>query len=98
MHAVIFRAEINELDSEYYAMAESLRELAINDYGCVEFTSIAENNSEITISYWPSLESIITWQKDPDHIKAQGLGKLKWYKSYKVQIVDIQLEYNSSDE
>ena len=57
MYAVIFRAEINKLDSRYSEMATQMRELAINKYGCTEFTSVTEGAQEITISYWQNQEN-----------------------------------------
>lgn len=44
MYAVIFKAEINELDKAYFEMATRMRELAINQYGYIEFISITEGN------------------------------------------------------
>ena len=35
MYVVIFKAEMNELDSEYSEMAERMRDLAINEYGAL---------------------------------------------------------------
>ena len=51
MYAVIFKAEINKLDSRYSEMASRMRELAINKYGCTEFISVTEGTQEIEISY-----------------------------------------------
>ena len=93
MYAVIFRAEINKLDSAYFDMARSLQALAENKYGCVEFVSVTEGDKEIAISYWESLENIKQWKKDPEHIIAQNLGRSQFYKSVQVQIVEIQREY-----
>ena len=58
MYAVIFKAEINKLDSEYSLMAERMRDLAMKEYGCTEFNACTEGNTEIAISYWPSQEHI----------------------------------------
>lgn len=44
MYAVIFKSEINKLDSRYSEMASQMRELAINKYAYKEFVSVAENN------------------------------------------------------
>ncbi len=46
MYAVIFRAEINELDDSYSEMATQMRELAIKKYGCTEFTAVTKGNQE----------------------------------------------------
>jgi heme-degrading monooxygenase HmoA len=89
MYAVIFKAEINQLDSEYSAMAERMRDLAINEYGCTEFAACTEGNNEIAISYWPSQEHIKAWHSNAEHKIAQKLGKEKWYKSYRVQVTQV---------
>ena len=89
MYAVIFKAEIRELDSQYSAMAERMRNLAIDEYGCTEFIACSEGNIEIAISYWPSQEHIKAWHQNPEHQEAQKLGKEKWYKSYNVQVTKV---------
>ena len=93
MYAVIFKAEINTLDSNYTEMAKRMRELAINEYDCCDFTSTTEGNIEIAISYWSNLDHIKKWKQDPEHLTAQEMGKSKWYKSYTVQVVEIIREY-----
>lgn len=96
MYAVIFKAEINQLDEAYAVMATQMRALAINKYGCTEFIAVTEGNQEIAISYWQNREQMKQWKKDPKHLVAQELGCLKWYKSYQVQIVEIVYEYNKN--
>ncbi len=96
MYAVIFRAEILELDAEYAAMANRMRDLAINEYGCVEFIACTEGNDEVAISYWTSEEQIQRWKKNSEHLVAQEKGRSKWYKSYTVQIVEIVRSYRSA--
>lgn len=89
MYAVIFKATIKTLDAEYSDMAERMRSLAINEYGCTEFSACTEGNKEIAISYWPSMEHIKAWHQNPEHKKAQALGQSKWYESYQVQVTEI---------
>ena len=96
MYAVIFRAEINQLDQRYSEMAKQMRELAITKYGCTEFTSVTEGTQEIAISYWKNQEQIKQWKQDARHLVAQELGQAKWYKSYKVQVVEIKREYSKN--
>ena len=95
MYAVIFRAEVNELDKAYLEMAKRLRELAINEYGCTEFASCTEGNHEIAISYWPSREAIREWKANAEHQQAQALGKSEWYKTYQVQVVEVLNQYSN---
>ncbi len=96
VYAVIFRAEMNDPDEDYFETASRMRELALNDYGCLEFSSCCEGGSEIAISYWPSRQHIQAWKNNPEHQNAQSLGKTRWYKSYHVQLVEILAEYGSS--
>lgn len=96
MYAVIFRAEINQLDDEYRNTAVRLRNLAIEKYGCQDFVATTEGHQEMAISYWETLEQISHWQQDPEHLKGQQLGRSKWYRSYQVQIVEVLREYNST--
>ncbi|HHJ35376.1 MAG TPA: antibiotic biosynthesis monooxygenase [Gammaproteobacteria bacterium] len=97
MYAVIFRAEINKVDSRYSEMAVRMRELAIKQYGCTQFTSVTEGAQEIAVSYWPTLEHIEKWKKDAEHLVAQELGRSIWYRSYNVQVVKVMREYSHTE-
>ena len=96
MYAVIFRAEISDIDEEYLKIAKRLRELALSKYGCIDFVALTEGNNEIAISYWKTKEEIEKWKNDPEHIQAQRLGKEKWYQSYTVQVAEVIREYEWS--
>ena len=93
MVAVIFKAEFNKQDEEYSNTAERMRELAKNQYGCLDFISVCEGNKEITISYWENREQIERWKEDPEHKKAQEKGRSTWYKSYVIEIVEVVHSY-----
>ena len=93
MYAVIFKAEINRLDKSYSETALRMRELAINKYGCTEFVAVTEGNYEIAISYWKNQEQIKKWKQDAEHLVAQELGRSTWYKTYKVEVVELIREY-----
>lgn len=82
MYAVIFKAEVNELDARYADMAVAMRERAIAEYGCVEFTAVTEGKQEIAISYWQVLAQIQQWKQDAKYLVAQELGRSEWYRSY----------------
>lgn len=93
MYAVIFRAKIRNPDEDYTRVAERMRELAKNVYGCREFISVTEGDEEIAISYWESEAQIEAWKHDPEHVQAQALGRSKWYRSYQVQVVEVIRQY-----
>jgi len=93
MYAVIFSAEIILLDEDYIQTAQRMRELAVDKYACVDIQSLTQDNKEITISYWDSLDDIRAWKQDKEHLKAQQSGRDKWYRRYDVKIVNVLKEY-----
>jgi len=89
MYAVIFKATMAEVDDEYLATAQRLRELAFEKYGCVDFVAVTEGKEEIAVSYWETEQQIRDWKNDPEHRLAQGKGRDKWYTSFTVEVCEI---------
>ncbi|MDX2428268.1 MAG: antibiotic biosynthesis monooxygenase [Xanthomonadales bacterium] len=89
MYAVIFKASVAELDDEYSRMAERLKKLAFEKYGCQDFVSVTQGNEEIAISYWETEQQIHDWKQDPEHRLAQTRGRQKWYKSFSIDICKV---------
>ena len=96
MYVVVFRAKVRGLNEEYSKVAARLRDLALNEFGCLEFHSVMEDRNEVALSYWTSEKSIRAWKSHPEHIAAQVRGKEVWYESYSVQIANITREYSAS--
>lgn len=95
MLVVIFRARIKHQDDEYSKSAARLRELALAEFGCLQFHSVTEGRDEVALSYWPNEESIRAWKAHPEHAEAQRLGRELWYESYNVEVATINREYGS---
>jgi heme-degrading monooxygenase HmoA len=89
MYAVIFKATVGELDDEYSRMAQRLKDLAFEQYGCRDFVSVTEGNEEIAISYWDTEQQIRDWKNDPEHRLAQTRGRERWYRSFSVEICEL---------
>jgi heme-degrading monooxygenase HmoA len=96
MYAVIFTAQLGELDQVYFDTIKRMRELAQQEYGCLKFLSLSEGNHEVSISYWETQEHIQRWKENTEHLQAQVLGKSKWYKSYQVDIVKVIRQYENA--
>jgi heme-degrading monooxygenase HmoA len=93
MYAVIFKAVIAELDPSYYETAKVLRSRAKDLYGCMAFESYQDGEEEVSISYWQDEAQIEAWKRDPVHLQAQQLGRERWYRSYRVEIVKLLKRY-----
>ena len=95
MFVVIFRATARTLDAEYSATAARIRELALSQFGCLDFTAVTEGTQEVALSYWPDEASIRAWKQHTDHLMAQQLGRERWYSSYRVEVAEIKRHYGS---
>ena len=93
MFIVIFRAKVRSADSDYAQVASRMRELALSQFGCLEFTAVTEGQDEIALSYWPSEAHIRAWKSHSEHVLAQQLGRERWYESYIVQVAEITRDY-----
>lgn len=93
MFVVIFRAKVRQTDPQYTRIAARMRELALNEFGCLEFTAVTEGSDEIALSYWPSEDHIRAWKAHPEHVLAQQLGRERWYDAYTVQVAELTREY-----
>jgi heme-degrading monooxygenase HmoA len=94
MFVVIFRAQVRQFDADYSALAAQMRELALTQFGCLEFTAVSEGEQEIALSYWPDEASIRAWKQQADHLMAQKLGRERWYAEYSVEIAQITRSYS----
>jgi heme-degrading monooxygenase HmoA len=93
MFVVIFRIVTKDIDDEYNKTANELMNIAFSEFNCIEVKSITEGKEEITLSYWHSLEDIKNWKAHPIHVKAQKMGKERWFESFSIQIAEIGREY-----
>ena len=96
MHVVIFRARIRAFDAEYFATAARMRELALSQFGCLDFHSVTEGENEVVLSYWPNEAAIRAWRAHPEHRLAQQAGRDRWYASYTVQVAAVAREYQGA--
>lgn len=94
MYAVIIKAKAGNLDEEYQSYIERMKSLAFEEYGCKEFFSLMNGDSRVAISYWDSLEQIKSWKANTEHLIAQEKAKEKWYRSYRVEVVQVLREYS----
>jgi len=93
LFVVIFRAKVRQLDEEYARVAGRMRDLALAQFGCLEFHAVTEGKEEVALSYWPDEQSIRAWRNHPEHVLAQQAGRDRWYASYSVQVAEVTREY-----
>ena len=96
MYVVIFRARVRMLDEDYGPVARRMRELALGEFGCLEFHTVSEGRDEVSLSYWPGEQHIRAWKMHPEHVLAQEGERERWYESYSVQVAEITREYHGA--
>jgi len=96
-YAVIFTSVRTETDDGYGDMAARMLDLAKNQPGFLGVESAREQTG-ITVSYWTDLAAIQKWKDHPEHLKAQELGRQKWYAAFKVRVVKVEKEYGHSHD
>jgi heme-degrading monooxygenase HmoA len=92
---VIFRAKARQLDADYAEMDARMRDLALQEFGCLDFCAVTEGDQEVALSYWPDEASIRAWKQHTDHLMAQQLGRERWYASYSVEVAEVKRAYQS---
>lgn len=91
-YAVIFTSKLKHPAHGYEEMAFQIEELAKKQPGFLGVES-ARSDLGITVSYWTDQEAVKNWKEQLEHLKAQELGKSKWYDWYKVHVCKIERAY-----
>ena len=91
--AVIFSYQLSGNLSGYSDMDIKTLELVQDIDGYLGYEKYGNGKQNTFISYWKNLHSINTWKDNLTHIKAKKEGP-RWYKNYRVQIVEIHEDIN----
>ena len=87
--AVIFTSVRIEDDAEGHAqMAAQMDALAAEQPGYLSVESAREEVG-ITVSSWRSAQHARAWMAIAEHQLAQRLGRVRWYRSYRVRIATV---------
>ena len=91
--AVIFSSIRAENDADGYAkMAKQMEMLAAEQPGYLGIESAREELG-ITVSYWRSSQDARAWKAIAEHQLAQKIGRLLWYRTYRVRIATVERDY-----
>lgn len=96
-YAVIFTSQrvSNDLDYDEMDRQTFIEVQKIQGYiGAESYTD--GNDRHVTIAYFLTEKAILDWRSNPLHMKAQQLGKEKWYSYYNVKVCKVEREYEFS--
>lgn len=91
-YAVIFSTILTDTLDDYEGTANRMELLAKQQPGYLGIES-ARNRIGITVSYWESLEAILRWKNNVEHMEARERGRAVWYKKYELRICKVERAY-----
>src|SRR6185312_1474582 len=96
MVITIFRSRLRpENIKEYGEWATRIHELAVKMPGFVSIkTFTAEDGERVSIVEFESEETMRNWREQPEHRKAQELGRKLFYSEYHIQICQPIRDYS----
>ncbi len=90
-YAVIFTSRRHPGDDGYAAMAERMAALAESQPGYLGADSVrGADGLGITVSYWRDESAIAAWKNNAEHLRAQTLGKERWYGAFDLRIARVE--------
>jgi heme-degrading monooxygenase HmoA len=96
--AVIFTTEQADDLNGYAAMSERMLELARGQPGFLGVESVREGAQGVTVSYWRDMDSVHAWGAHPEHREAQRLGRERWYKTWRLRVLEVGVERRSGSD
>lgn len=93
-YAVIFTSHRRAGDDGYGATASAMWELALKQPGCLGAESArGPSGLGITVAYFADEASIAAWKANAEHLRAQQLGKKRWYTHYELRVARVERAY-----
>ncbi|WP_227025839.1 antibiotic biosynthesis monooxygenase family protein [Streptomyces fodineus] len=98
---MLFRSRFSErADKEYDItedrLARRVRELAGDDLVHIKnYTS--DDGERLALVWWRNPETLERWRNDPEHQKAQQLGRERWYSFYELSVAEVIRTSSSED-
>jgi heme-degrading monooxygenase HmoA len=89
MVVIVFRTRLKDgIDEQALtALGERMFEIASAMPGFISYKDFAAADGEnVSIVEFDSLETLIAWRDNPEHLAAQEHGRQKYFASYQVQI------------
>ena len=71
-----------------------MRALAEGMPGFVSFKTFrAEDGERVSVIEFESEEALRAWREDPEHRKAQELGRVAFYAEFQIQVCSVIRQY-----
>ena len=94
MVVVVFRSRIRPENADgFHALADRMLALAQEMPGFISYKAYAADDGErVSIHEWETAEHLRSWREHPEHVKAQALGRKRYYAEYTSYICDTPRE------
>lgn len=92
--AVIFTSTRTANNAGYAEAAARMDELAAQQDGYLDHTSVSDGVHGITVSYWRDEAAARAWKQEVEHLAIQAMGTLVWYEDYRVEVAHVTRVYD----
>ncbi|MGB8195940.1 MAG: antibiotic biosynthesis monooxygenase [Acidimicrobiales bacterium] len=91
----IFRSVRSDRSEAAYAQwSDRMDELVAAMPGYLDHTSFRDTTGQgVTISYFRSMNELVAWKNEPEHLEAQALGRSSFYSEYEIDVAEIVRHY-----
>ena len=95
MWITVFRNRLRDDAGPGYAEQSTLmKRLAQAQPGFVSIkTFTAEDGERVSLVEFESLETLLAWKNQPEHLEAQRLGREQFYAEYAIQSAEVARSY-----
>jgi len=92
MYSATFMVKVESYDEEFHRLNDRIIKIAEQNPGYLGRESWTDNDRNVVILYWRSLEDLRAFGNHPDHLLAKSRYR-EWYAGYKIVIAEILREY-----
>lgn len=96
MYSATFMVKIASYDEEFHRLNDRIIKIAEDNPGYLGRESWTEDDRNVVILYWRSLEDLRAFGAHPEHLRAKSRYK-EWYDGYKVVIAEVLREYGDGE-
>lgn len=99
--AVIFEFWVDpEQGERYFELAAEMREEVQKADGFIaneRFESLTEEGKYVSLSFWRDEAAVEAWYGNSRHKKAQGEGRARVFKDYRLRVVEVIRDYDLAE-
>lgn len=96
MFSATFMVRVENYDETFHRLNDRIIEIAEQNPGYLGRESWTQDDRNVVILYWRSLDDLRAFGSHPEHLLAKSRYK-EWYAGYKIVIAEVLREYGDGN-